>query len=140
MKDLCELTIIRTDDFSNVTEKFGLIVRRVMNVVGADTVVFCEIDGYLSMSLMKNPVEGIYDPTSAVVLGPLFSTSMVETLPDMCRLFLEANFLDTDNGNKMFSEMYGFNVAVVALKKKDAFGLLSKSFSELEIKLSLQGA
>lgn len=140
MKDLCEPRIIRIDDFSDATERFGVIVRRVMNVVGADIVAFCEIDGYLSMSLRKKPVDGDNVPTPTVVFGPLFSPSMVESLSDMCRMFIEVNFLDTDNGNKLFSEMYGFNVAVDALKKKDRFGLLSKSFSELEIKLSLQGA
>lgn len=78
-------------------------------------------------------------PAQTVVFGPMFSPSMVESLSDMCKLFVEANFLDTVNGNKLFFEMYGFNVDVDTLKKKDEFGLLSKSFSELENKLNLHG-
>ena len=51
---LPESKIVRIDNFSNVTEKYGMIVRRIMKVVGADNVVFREKDGCISMSLMKS--------------------------------------------------------------------------------------
>lgn len=65
---------------------------------------------------------------------------LVDNKGELCRILLEANFLDTDTGNKLYVNMFnGLEMTLSMFKKKDKFGILSKSFPELEIKLALRG-
>lgn len=138
MIDMDNPTIVYCGAIFDGDDTYVSIVGRVMKLVGAGLVTLKKCGDFVEMILMRD-FNGVLEH-DYVLRSPFCPIRLLDNRGELCRILLEANFLDTDNGNKLYVNMFnGLEMALTVFKMKDRFGLLSKSFSELELKLMLRG-
>lgn len=133
--------VIYNDSKSTMTGKYGTLVKGVMKAVGANVGQLLTKDGYMSYALAKrcHDKDGGY---SIVIHGPYINPEKYDigTAEKIYKSFLELCLIDTPENNELFDMMYPLSNASWYLKKSNKHGLLSKSLSELELKLAMFGA
>lgn len=125
-----DTSIVGVDDLKNYNGKYGTLVKRVMRVVGADVVQFRIYDIALSVYIAKGQ--------EVILEGPFLTMENFGDVEGLFEKFLEAMFIDNEEENKIH-RMTCLDLWLHQRKFDDKYGILSKSFSELDIKLTILG-